>query len=154
LSPEWLGIHLLGTLFSSRFCSQSLRTNGRFTAEDFAAIFPEVTDPGDLLQILETLQASQFSLKYLPIPTPFISLCSALFHGGCRRLRVPGFHFRRNPKRHLAAKSTAVCLRRIAGEAGQGHGADNAVNLPPHPDGYAPEHARFPGDSNNQSDNL
>lgn len=55
LSPEWLGTHLLGTIFSPRF-AQSPRSNGRFTPEDFAAVFPEVTDPTDLLQILETLQ--------------------------------------------------------------------------------------------------
>uniref|UniRef100_A0A914M180 Non-specific serine/threonine protein kinase n=2 Tax=Meloidogyne incognita group TaxID=654580 RepID=A0A914M180_MELIC len=55
ISPEWLGTHLLGTLFSNQF-AQTNRTNGRLMFEDFAAAFPEVADTGDLLQIMETLQ--------------------------------------------------------------------------------------------------
>uniref|UniRef100_A0A914H7B7 Non-specific serine/threonine protein kinase n=1 Tax=Globodera rostochiensis TaxID=31243 RepID=A0A914H7B7_GLORO len=55
LSPDWLGTHLLGTLFSPRF-AHSPRASGRFSLEDFGAVFPEVTDPADMLQILETLQ--------------------------------------------------------------------------------------------------
>ncbi|KAL7073040.1 hypothetical protein ACQ4LE_008336 [Meloidogyne hapla] len=55
ISPEWLGTHLLGTLFSNQF-AQTNRTNGRLMFKDFAAAFPEVADTGDLLQIMETLQ--------------------------------------------------------------------------------------------------
>ncbi|KAF7635152.1 hypothetical protein Mgra_00005435 [Meloidogyne graminicola] len=59
ISPEWLGTHLLGTLFSTQF-SQTNPTNGRLTFDDFAIAFPEVADTGDLLQILETLQICSF----------------------------------------------------------------------------------------------
>ncbi|KAL3109084.1 hypothetical protein niasHT_012646 [Heterodera trifolii] len=55
LSPDWLGTHLLGTLFSPRF-AHSPRASGRYSLNDFGAVFPEVTDPADILQILETLQ--------------------------------------------------------------------------------------------------
>lgn len=55
LTPEWLGTHVLGTLLSSQFLSSS-RQDGCYTAEQFAPIFPEITETELLLRMLDTLQ--------------------------------------------------------------------------------------------------
>ncbi|VDK79575.1 unnamed protein product [Litomosoides sigmodontis] len=55
LSPEWLGTHVLGNLLSAEFLSRC-RVNGCYSVIDFAPIYPEISDPSDLLRILDTLQ--------------------------------------------------------------------------------------------------
>uniref|UniRef100_A0A0N5A9F4 Non-specific serine/threonine protein kinase n=1 Tax=Syphacia muris TaxID=451379 RepID=A0A0N5A9F4_9BILA len=55
LSPEWLGTHIIGYLLSAEFLSRC-RTNGCYSVYDFSQIYPEISDPADLLRILDTLQ--------------------------------------------------------------------------------------------------
>ena len=129
---------MLGTLFSTRF-SATPRTNGRFTPDDFSAVFPEVTDPGDLLQILETLQANHIATF------PPIFSIPALLHGR-HGLRVPRLHQCRATQRHLACQPSAICVRRSAREAGPRHGTVNAIHLPAHPSGNEKEHAGLSGE--------
>lgn len=55
LSPEWLGTHIIGNLLSAEFLSRC-RINGCYSVDEFASIYPEITEPVDLLRILDTLQ--------------------------------------------------------------------------------------------------
>ncbi|CAJ0923262.1 unnamed protein product, partial [Mesorhabditis belari] len=55
LNPEWLGTHVIGQLLSAEFLSRC-RITGCYSLAHFAPIFPEITEPADLLHILDTLQ--------------------------------------------------------------------------------------------------
>lgn len=55
LTPEWLGTHIIGTLLSAQFLSRC-HTNGCYSIDDFATVFPEIAEHADLLHILDTLQ--------------------------------------------------------------------------------------------------
>ncbi|CAJ0572380.1 unnamed protein product, partial [Mesorhabditis spiculigera] len=55
LNPEWLGTHVIGQLLSAEFLSRC-RITGCYSLAHLAPIFPEITEPADLLHILDTLQ--------------------------------------------------------------------------------------------------
>ena len=57
ITPEWLGTHVLGTILSSDFLGQC-RESGCYSADDFTSTFPEVAEPNDLINILDTLHVS------------------------------------------------------------------------------------------------
>uniref|UniRef100_A0AC34RJF7 Death domain-containing protein n=1 Tax=Panagrolaimus sp. JU765 TaxID=591449 RepID=A0AC34RJF7_9BILA len=54
ITPEWLGTHVIGTILSADFLSQC-RESGCYSADDFIGTFPEISEPTDLMNILDTL---------------------------------------------------------------------------------------------------
>jgi death-associated protein kinase len=54
ITPEWLGTHIMGTILSADFLAQC-RESGCYSPEDFTSIFPEIAEPTDLMNILDTL---------------------------------------------------------------------------------------------------
>uniref|UniRef100_A0AC35TVH6 Non-specific serine/threonine protein kinase n=1 Tax=Rhabditophanes sp. KR3021 TaxID=114890 RepID=A0AC35TVH6_9BILA len=64
LSPQWLGNHIIGQLFSAGHLS-GCRKDGVYTIEEFGRLYPEISDPRDLLNVLDTLQLCvPMDLKY------------------------------------------------------------------------------------------
>ena len=57
ITAEWLGTHIMGTILSADFLSQS-RESGCYSPDDFSSIFPEIAEPTDLMNILDTLHVS------------------------------------------------------------------------------------------------
>jgi hypothetical protein len=55
LTPEWMGTHVLGTLLSAQFIA-TCRPDGCYNVEQFTSVFPEITEPAQLLNMLDTLQ--------------------------------------------------------------------------------------------------
>ncbi|PAV71110.1 hypothetical protein WR25_11298 [Diploscapter pachys] len=55
LNAEWLGTHVIGQLLSAEFLSKC-RANGCYSLSNIAPIFPEISEPSDLMHILDTLQ--------------------------------------------------------------------------------------------------
>lgn len=53
LTPDWLGTHIIGTLFTTNIASHP---EGIFSPDDFVSIFPEVVDPRDILHLMAMLQ--------------------------------------------------------------------------------------------------
>ena len=54
ITPEWLGTHIMGTILSADFLAHC-RESGCYSPDDFTSIFPEISEPTDLMNILDTL---------------------------------------------------------------------------------------------------
>ncbi|CAI5438576.1 unnamed protein product [Caenorhabditis angaria] len=100
LNAEWLGTHIIGQLLSAEFLSKA-KPNGMYSIPDLTSIFPEITEPGDLMHILDTLQlcapldlAESFEFPVcIQTPAPdsiWLADKSTYVYGGVRILPMRG----------------------------------------------------------------